>query len=457
MLTRPALACALLVTGCDQGWQPPGGGVAKGCLQQVGFDEPMARGLGLSTHLPWGEGETDSARRGFELQSWASLGVGTARRDLHWSAIEPEQGSFDFSGPDLLVDAVEGAGAELLGLLVYGNAWASQESDDTAYPPDDPQDYAAYAAALVQRYQGRVRRWELWNEENAGVRFWKPQEDPEAYAALALAAAQAVHAVDPEAQVALGGLFWPDLLMNTPGPEFLDAVLLAEPDLVEALDAVAFHPYRYPFTAPELADEHQDSLVQQTCALRELLSDHRASALQPWITELGWHTAPDALYEGVSEQDQAAYLVRSALLALGQGVPMNLWYTFRDGGDSDSDQEQRFGLYGYDADPLEDPQARPKPAATAMGVLASLLGEHTAIADESEALGLDEQSWAYRLSGGEGSVLAVWTLEEGAQLSAAAEGAAAVVDLWGEQQAPAVDDGAVLLEISDLPSFVLYE
>ena len=63
--------------------------------------------------------------------------------------------------------------------------------------------------------------------------------------------------MDPAAEVSLGGLFWPDLLFATPGPEFLDAVLEAEPELVQELDAVSWHPYRYPFTAPELSDDYQ--------------------------------------------------------------------------------------------------------------------------------------------------------------------------------------------------------
>jgi hypothetical protein len=343
---------------------------------------------------------------------------------------------------------VDGAGAELLGLLVYGNDWACSDCGDGNYPPDDPADYATYAAALVERYQDRVQRWEIWNEPNGGIRFWEPVEDPVAYAELALLAAQAIHAVDPGAEVSLGGLFWPDLLFATPGPEFLDAVLEAQPTLVDELDAVAWHPYRYPFSAPEHSDDYQASLLEEGCALREQLAAHGGERLDAWITELGWHTAPDALYEGVSEEEQAAYLVRSTVLAWAQGSSMYLWYTFLDGGDSDSDQEQRFGLYSHDGEP--------KAAATAMGVLGRAVvgGGYGSISDRSVPLGLDEQGYAYRLEGEEAELWILWTTELERELTLPAWTDATVMDLEGGERTVEPDRGAITVEIGPAPVFV---
>jgi hypothetical protein len=446
MLRR--LAPLLGLSGCTPHWEPPGGGVAKGCGPSWSYQVPLDRGLGLSTHLSWATDEASTASRDFELSQWPDLGVRTARRDLHWSAIEPARGSFDFSGPDLLIDAVDGVGAELLGLLVYGNAWACSDCGDGNYPPDDPADYANYAATLVERYKERVRRWEIWNEPNGGIRFWEPHEDPVAYADLALLAAQAIHAVDPGAEVSLGGLFWPDLLFATPGPEFLDAVLEAQPALVEELDAVAWHPYRYPFSAPEHSDESQPSLLEESCALREQLAAHGGEHLDAWITELGWHTAPDALFEGVSEEDQAAYLVRSTVLAWAQGSSMFLWYTFMDGGDSDSDQEQRFGLYGH--------EGQPKAAATALSVLAGAVadGGYVTIEDRAELLGLDEQGYAYELMGDGEALWILWTTEGSRTLCLPAWAEATVVDLAGEVRAATPERGAVTVEIGTAPILV---
>jgi len=410
------LAFVLLAAACQQPvetvWEPPGGGVPKGCRSSAQYDEPLVSGIGLSSHLPWGEDEGDTAQRQYEVEQWAQLGVRLVRRDLYWASIEPERGVFDFDGADIVVAAAESVGAEPLGLLVYGNSWATADSDDTMVPPDDPADFGDYAAAVADRYAGRVSRYEVWNEPNAGVRFWKPEEDPEAYGELLSVAADRVHEADPDALVAFGGLFHPDLVVTTPGPEFLEQTFAAVPALADQLDAVAFHPYRYPFTAPEWEDDTQLSLTSDICDLWDLLDDLGASDLELWITELGWHTARNSLVAGVDETDQAAYLVRSALISLAQGCPVYQWYTFRDSGTDSTDQEQMFGLYGHDADPTTDPPAEPKEAAAAFVTLTEMLGDHDRIEDLSEWLGLDGETYAYQLSGGEGTVVVVWTTGE---------------------------------------------
>ena len=88
-----------------------------------------------------------------------------------------------------------------------------------------------------------------------------PREDPEAYADLVAATSPAIRAADPDAEVVLGGLFWPNLFLNTTGPEFLDQVSAALPDLAELVDVISIHPYRYPFTAPDLPSETQQSMI----------------------------------------------------------------------------------------------------------------------------------------------------------------------------------------------------
>lgn len=74
-------------------------------------------------------------------------------------------------------------------------------------------------------------------------------------------------------------------------------------------------------------------------------------------------------------------------------------------GTDDTDQEQMFGLHGHHDDVLTHPPAEPKPAATAMSVLAQALGDHDTIEDVSVFYGLDEQTFGYFLSGGGGEVV----------------------------------------------------
>ncbi len=443
-----ALACSL--AGCV--YTPPGDGTAKGCVSDVTYDEPLAAGFGFSSHVEPGDDAASAAYRDFETSAWGDLGVGAIRRDFTWAHIEPEQGAFDWSGTDRLVDAAEAAGVDLLPILDYGAPWAS--ADGSTGPPEDPADFAAFAAAVAERYAGRVRAYEIWNEQNVGLVFWPPVEDPEAYGALLVAASAAIREADPDAIVSFGGVFGPELIFNTDGETFVRQVAEAVPDLGDHVDLMAFHPYRYPFSAPEHADETQASLLDDVCSMAGLMEELGMPDHGLWMTELGWHTAPNALVPGVDEATQGDYLARAALISWSQGVERFYWYTFRDSGIALDDQEQRFGLYAFDADPTDGEGARPKDSAGRFAALAEALAGHTRIEDRSVELGLDESTWALRLSGGEGSVTALWAPEVAGEVLVPREGPAELRDAAGGELAPAADGGAWVVPVDGSPRYL---
>src|SRR5690606_16223329 len=74
-------------------------------------------------------------------------------------------------------------------------------------PPDDPQDYADFLAALIDRYPGRIHAIEVWNEMNL-EREWNTAEgvDPAAYVDLLRAAHATIKAKDPNIIVISGAL-----------------------------------------------------------------------------------------------------------------------------------------------------------------------------------------------------------------------------------------------------------
>jgi polysaccharide biosynthesis protein PslG len=402
------VALLLAVIGLSGCWSPPGEGVPKGCISQFQIAGELSAGLGLSSHIEWGDSRTETAYRDFEQAKWSELGVGTARTDFKWSRIEPERGSFDFTGLDRVVAAGEASNTEMLAILNYGNSWARADGESTA-PPDNLSDFADYAATVAEHYAGRVRHYEIWNEQNIGLTFWRPEEDPVRYGELLALTSERVRQVDPEALISFGGVFGPYLLLNTEGEEYVRQVAAALPDLSEHIDIMAFHPYRYPFSAPEVETENQRSLANEVCSMRELMGEFGAGDLPLWITELGWHTALDSFSPGVDDTTQGAYLARSALISMSQGVERFYWYTFRDSGTASDDQEQRFGLFSYDEVPGDGTEAVAKSAAE-FATLSAVLDDHNTLSDRSEDLGFDEESWAIELAGGTApSSLALWT------------------------------------------------
>ena len=451
LATLALATIAVALSGC---WTPPGEGVAKGCLAEFSVADQLSAGIGLSSHIEWGDSRTDTAYREFEQSKWMELGVATVRTDFRWSRVEPERGVFEFTDLDRVVAAAEASGTELLGILDYGNSWARSDGESAA-PPDDLQDFADYATAIATRYAGRVRHYEIWNEQNIGLTFWRPSEDPVRYGELLALASAAVRAVDPEAVISFGGVFGPRLLLNTEGEEFIRSVAEALPDLSEHIDVMAFHPYRYPFSAPEIETERQRSLPSEVCAMRELVDDLGAPDMPLWITELGWHTALDSLSAGVDERTQGAYLVRAALISLSQGVERFYWYTFRDSGTDSDDQEQRFGLFGYDQIPGADPVAQPKSAAE-FATLTAMLADHHTVADRSAEFGLDAQSWALQLKGGTApSALALWTAGEAHRVELGRDLGSQLIDTAGDELPLSGAPLTWQIELSDRPVYLI--
>jgi len=394
-----------LLVGCTP---TPKRGVAKGCVDQVRFEHPIVEGLGISSHIEWGADERAAAYRAHEQAAWMELGPRWIRRDMHWATLEPEAGVWNLAPVDRVLEATEAAGARLLALLDYGNPAYPPHAESTTHPVDDPDHFAQYAARIAEEYGDRITHYEIWNEQNAGYSFWQPREDPEAYAALLEATVPAIRAVAPDAVVALGGLFWPDLTFNTPGPEFLDQVAEWSPDLA-GVDAVPIHPYRYPFTDPEAVEDHQGTMVDEICAARAQLDDLGLESAELWVGELGWHTASKSFAPGLDPDEQASVLVRAALLSFAQGVTQFTWYTFRDSGIDPEDQEQMFGLVGYDPDPTDGQDATRKPAYHAYATLSEMLGTHDTIRDLSLELDLDAHTYGFELSGGPARTVVLWT------------------------------------------------
>jgi hypothetical protein len=282
--------------------------------------------------------------QGFSLSK--ELGVRVIRQDLRWAYVEPARDVWDWTTEDAVVDGADAFDLEVIGMLGYGNPWATSVAGaDEFYPPDDPADFAAFAAAAAERYRGRVTRFELWNEPNSGFRFWKQDPpslggDPAAYAELALAAAKAIHAVAPEDEVMIGSAFFH--AQGIPGAEeFMEGVFSARPELADEADSVSFHPYTlYPPRVPPEADTDGEIPVWEMIARMEAVSQ----GLPVVITEAGWPS-----FDPTTPQEQADWLVREAALAQAEGVRDVCWYTLEDKVEP-SNPEEAFGLYSFGPD-----------------------------------------------------------------------------------------------------------
>lgn len=269
------------------------------------------------------------------------LGARTIRSDFLWHRIEPEQGEWNFDHHDQVVSAFTEKGVEVIPLLAYGVPWASSQTDDDHYfPPDDPADFANFAATVAERYKDSVHRFEIWNEPNAGFRFWKPDfgGNPEQFGTLVIAAANAIHAVHPEAEVILGGTFYHEQII--PGAEsFLEDMFLYHPTLLNVVDSVAIHPYSlYPPTvAPEYSQDGEMPIWEMIQNIQRIVEPLPVTVTEYGITTIG----------ETSREEQADMMERGVLLALAEGATDVCWYTIQNG-DDPTNFEDNFGLLNHD-------------------------------------------------------------------------------------------------------------
>jgi hypothetical protein len=360
------------------------------------------------------------------LAAMADAGWTQLRTDFTWSRIQPmpPPGPFDFSRYDELAAQAASHGIRLLGILDYGVDWAASAAPpgDDRYPPDDPGAFATFAGETAKHFRGRVPAWEVWNEPNNGFSgFWKPQPDPAGYARLAKVAAQAITRGDRKATIVTGGLAPTlDLLVYQRDYGFFTEATKADRRWFRRFDAAALHPYSY-LQAPPPEEENLPlgpSVIHQMRNFRDRLAESHATRLPLWLTELGWHTAPDSgsplFPPGVSELDQARFLVRSTVLALSQLAERVCWYTLLDYANFLSNKEDAFGLFHYEAAPAPG-ALDPKPAYQAAKTLAAVLGHTRFGSDVRVSFHLPPEGFAFQFLATRPaqSVVVLWSTRDG--------------------------------------------
>jgi hypothetical protein len=184
--------------------------------------------LGMNVHQSQGVG----------LDATRDAGAKWVRIDLNWLDVEKTQGQYDWTVIDAVVDGARQRGLEVLAVIAYGPAWASQADVKGDGPHNDVPKaglYASFVTAAVGRYKTKVTHYELWNEPNLGDFF---EGTPQDYISRILVpGADAVHAACPGCKVVAPGLA---SLASSKYDEWLDACLKAA---AAKIDIVSGHVY----------------------------------------------------------------------------------------------------------------------------------------------------------------------------------------------------------------------
>lgn len=347
--------------------------------------------------LPYGMGVNIHFTRGHEVDLNLIRGAGFKfiRMDFVWSVIERQRGVYDFSDYDELTLNLEQRGIRALYILDYSNPLYEsaevpknpvngREQRDPASPqhPESIAAFARWAAASAKHFKGHRVIWEIWNEPN--ISFWKPKPDAAQYAALALATAKAVRQADPNATIigpASSEFPW----------SFLETFCAS--GVLDYLDAVSVHPYRG--GPPETA-------ARDFARLREMIDQFKPAGAGKNIPIISGEWGYSSHTKGVTAEQQAGYLARQQLSNLSQGVPISIWYDWKNDGENPAENEDNFGTVF--------PDLKPKPAYAAATILTHELGGF-ALAEKLPMAHTNDCALALTNSTGTKKI-AAWTLKE---------------------------------------------
>jgi len=363
-----------------------------------GVGEVMGSHLGMNTHME----REPTEHLNDNLKTLSRYGVKWIRGWWGWGMAEKEPGSFDWSEYDRQLDAVHGAGMEIMPILLryyppYERDWAGK-TDRIQQPPYDMDQWAKFVQTTASQYRGRVKVWEVWNEPTYTMKA-------DYYAKLLKVTYERIKAADPDAVVVGFGGSDPEYIRQT-----------FEAGSVKCSDVMSVHSYA------ELARPFE-RMANLAAALNDV-------AVKFGSTKRVWHTEQGSggdgmgyLASGQTEEQCAVNLAQSYLSALSAGAEKFFWFS-----------AQTTPRYG-DAVFYED--YVPRPRLVALNGLARVL-KGRRVTGRTE-LG-DGKVACVLMDGNAGAAAALWNLEDTMTVRLAAGTKVTWADMLGnpmETEAPA--------------------
>jgi len=311
--------------------------------------------FGCNTFL---QQEVEPWKREESLRLLREAGFRWIRQEFPWEDIEIHaQGDFTdcrhggcisaWEKYDHIVDLADKYGIDIIARLSNPPAWSRHDGDGrgTFAPPDDLADFGDFVEAVVRRYQGRVRYYQIWNEPNIYPEWGEQPVDPVGYTALLREAYVRAKAVDPEVVIVSGALA-PTIEL---GPRDMNDLIflqrMYDAGAGEYFDIMSVQGYGL-WSGPY--DRRMRPITinfSRNLFIRDIMV-RKGDAHKPiWISEMNWNALPPQhpsppYYGRVTPEQQARYAVEAYRRAQAEwpwvGV-VNFWF-FKRASDAEQDQ-----------------------------------------------------------------------------------------------------------------------
>ena len=246
-----------------------------------------------------------------------------------WNQLEQRKGKWDFDRFDQIVSKADKGKIELVYTLGQTPNWASSRPDDTTgvygkganYVPVSIALWEQYVRKVGERYKGKIRYYEIWNEPNFPIFFNGTVAEMRA---LTLSASKILKAIDPEIKIISPGIVagsfdW--LPTENNGTAWMTSYLNVMPP--RSFDIVGAHFYTAENDVPE------KELIPLIRNFKKMLQENHVHK-PVWNTEQGYGAMDPARRKNYSGDTATGIAVRTFLINLMEGVERMYWYNWSD-------------------------------------------------------------------------------------------------------------------------------
>lgn len=266
---------------------------------------------------------------------WPSAPIGALGKGVvsGWRHLEPARGVYKWGITDIYVEAAKRHGIDVLYTFDATPQWASARPAERCYAgpigcaasPSNIRDWEDFVTALVTRYKGRIKIYELWNEPTTQLEWSGTYGE---MIKLAKSAYRIIKSIDANAVVLTpapsANGYQPQRITSPLQPDWMREYLRAGGD--SFADGGSWHAYPRPNACNQRIDCAGTPLITQINSMRTVF-EHSGLAGKPvYITEGGWgrnSILPDP-------DEQAAYVARWYILLASQGIVRAYWHAWDD-------------------------------------------------------------------------------------------------------------------------------
>lgn len=279
------------------------------------FKEEPLTGLGVNAHYT-----SISSDVGLMDDS----GLKIVRMELNWATIEHQKGIYDFKshGYDKIVNSLVEHGIRPYFVLDYSNS--HYEKNQAIVTEKGRKAFDRFVNEVTKRYKDKGAIWEIWNEPNSG-KYWYDQPSYADYSLLVKSVTGTIKQNDPEGIIVAPALS----ALNDESLKWTEEIF--KRGVLSHIDAVSVHPYRG--DPPETVSSDYE-------ALRELIKRYTDKDIPIVSGEWGYSTGQGQR----DDNQQASNLTRMFLMNMYEGIPISIWYDWRNDGTDPNNIEHNFGL-----------------------------------------------------------------------------------------------------------------